>query len=66
MLLLIYLNRRIWLLNCSLRKIDLLEGNVTFREGRFNGDVGDETVGATDVDECCIGRTTATGRDDWD
>jgi len=24
----------------------------------------DETVGATDVDECCIGRTTATGRDD--
>jgi hypothetical protein len=45
--------------------MNLLEGNVTFNEGRFNGDVGeDEIVGVTDVDGCCMGRTTATGRDD--
>ncbi len=36
---------------------------MTFR-GRFNGDVGDDDiVEATDVDGCCIGRTTATGTD---
>ena len=44
------------------RKFNLLEGNVTFKEGKFNGDVGeDETGGVIDVDGCCIGRTTATG-----
>lgn len=37
------------------------------REGRFNGDVGDDdTVEAIDVVGCCIGRTTAMGREDWD
>ncbi len=66
MLLLIYLNERICFWNYEW-SIDLLGGNVTFRVGRFNGDVGDdEIVGTIVVDGCCIGRTTATGRDDWD
>jgi len=47
------------------KTFNLLGGIVTFKEGRFNGDVGeDETGGVIDVDGCCIGRTTATGTDD--
>lgn len=43
----------------------LLGGRVTLIGGRFNGDVGEDViVGATDVTGCCIGRTTAIGRDD--
>lgn len=38
---------------------------MTLTEGKFNGDVeDDDTVGLIDVDGCCIGRTTATGRVD--